>query len=343
MSILVSLVILAISLVAILLGAALFTNGIEWLGKKLNLSEGTVGSILAAVGTALPESMIPIIAIISGLTGAQVEYAAHVGVGAILGAPFMLGTLAFFVVGVSAILFKKRSQGASLTVDSSVFERDIRFFIVVYALAISMSFVHLQWLRYLGAMLLVILYTVYVYQTVRDGEAIGEEELDPLIFAKKSADPKIIIVVAQVLGALTLIVVGAKFFVDSLTSMATALNVSPLLLSLIIAPVATELPEKFNSIFWVRDGKDTLAMGNITGAMVFQSSMIPALGIAFTPWELSPSALLSVVLALISATIVYIYVKKRAQLRANVLIFSGSFYLLFLACVVMGLIFEWPL
>jgi cation:H+ antiporter len=193
------------------------------------------------------------------------------------------------------------------------------------------------------AILLVVLYTVYVYQTVKDGKSMGESELDPLLFAKKAAEPRTIIVVSQVLSALVLIVVGAKFFVNSLTDVATALNVSPLLLSLIIAPVATELPEKFNSIFWVRDGKDTLAMGNITGAMVFQSSMIPALGIAFTPWELSPSALLSVILALISVSIVYFYVKKRAQLKANVLIFSGSFYLVFLACVIMGLVFEWPL
>ncbi len=339
MSILLSLIILVISLVVILAGAGLFTNGIEWLGKKLKLSEGTVGSILAAVGTALPESMIPVIAIISG----HGEAASHVGIGAILGAPFMLGTLAFFVVGISALLFKKRAQGSSLTVDSAVFERDIRFFLIVYALAISMSFVNLQWVRYIVAILLVVLYTVYVYQTVKSGKTLDESELDPLIFAKKADDPRTAIVITQVLIALIGIVLGARLFVNALTDVAMVFNVSPLLLSLIIAPVATELPEKFNSIFWVRDGKDTLAMGNITGAMVFQSSMIPALGIAFTPWELSPSALLSVILALISVSIVYVYVKKRAQLKAKVLIFSGSFYLLFLACVIMGLVFNWPL
>ena len=38
-----------------------------------------------------------------------------------------------------------------------------------------------------------------------------------------------------------------------------------MLLALVIAPIATELPEKFNSLIWVRQGKDTLAMGNITG------------------------------------------------------------------------------
>ena len=56
--------ILIAAFLIILLGAELFTNSIEWFGRKLNLAEGAVGSVLAAVGTALPETMIPIIAIL---------------------------------------------------------------------------------------------------------------------------------------------------------------------------------------------------------------------------------------------------------------------------------------
>ncbi len=50
-------------LVVIVLSAELFTNGIEWLGQRLQLSEGVVGSVLAAVGTALPETLIPFVAV----------------------------------------------------------------------------------------------------------------------------------------------------------------------------------------------------------------------------------------------------------------------------------------
>ena len=61
--------ILVIALLVILIGAELFTNGIEWVGRKLDLAEGAVGSVLAAVGTALPETMIPIIAITVRVAG----------------------------------------------------------------------------------------------------------------------------------------------------------------------------------------------------------------------------------------------------------------------------------
>ena len=77
---------LFVSLIVILIAAELFVNAIEWLGKLLNLSEGAVGSVLAAVGTALPETLIPIIALVSG----NHESAEEIGIGAILGAPLML-------------------------------------------------------------------------------------------------------------------------------------------------------------------------------------------------------------------------------------------------------------
>ena len=111
--------ILAVAFVIILAGAELFTNGIEWFGRKLELAEGAVGSVLAAVGTALPETMIPIIAILSG-GGSEASHG--VGVGAILGAPFMLSTLAMFVTGV-AVLCVRRQTAAGRRRDAGRHER----------------------------------------------------------------------------------------------------------------------------------------------------------------------------------------------------------------------------
>ena len=51
------------SLLMILLASILFTNGIELLGHRLKMHQSAVGSVLAAVGTALPETVVPIIAI----------------------------------------------------------------------------------------------------------------------------------------------------------------------------------------------------------------------------------------------------------------------------------------
>src|SRR4029079_4267292 len=119
-------------------GAELFTNGIEWFGKKLGLAEGAVGSVLAAVGTALPETMIPIIAI---LFSGQ-EHSDEIGVGAILGAPFMLATLAMFVTGLAVLVqARHREAGAVMPFAPKVLWADVRTFVLTYGLAIAAAIV----------------------------------------------------------------------------------------------------------------------------------------------------------------------------------------------------------
>src|SRR5574338_340242 len=126
------LLILLLAFVVILAGAELFTNGIEWFGHKLGLAEGAVGSVLAAVGTALPETMIPIIAILF----ASQEHSDEIGVGAILGAPFMLATLAMFVTGLGVLYWRTRRQmGSAMKVDPRVLWMDIRYFFLAFGIA----------------------------------------------------------------------------------------------------------------------------------------------------------------------------------------------------------------
>jgi cation:H+ antiporter len=95
---------------------------VEILGGRLNLGQGAVGSVLAAVGTALPETMIPVVAILAAVfAGRNPETAGEIGIGAILGAPFMLATLAMFVVGASGLYFRgRRVNGAEIRCEGSL-------------------------------------------------------------------------------------------------------------------------------------------------------------------------------------------------------------------------------
>jgi len=313
---------LLVSLGIILAAAEVFTNGVEWLGKKLHLGEGAVGSILAAVGTALPETMIPVIAILFG-TG---EDASHIGIGAMLGA--------LFITGAAATIFKHKGESRTcMLCDTSIMKRDLHFFLLVYAVALATAFVPVRSLKLAIALGLVCAYLYYAYHTIRDGRSLGDSELNPLIFNKKNPDPSIVIVLVQILTALGAIVLGANLFVDNITTISQIWGVPSFILSLVIAPIATELPEKFNSITWVRQGKDTLALGNITGAMVFQSSVIPAIGILMTPWELSALALTSGILALIAASIVYLSLTKTGMIKPKTLMSAGSLYIIFFMTV----------
>jgi len=328
------LLILAAGLLVILAGANIFTNGIEWLGKRLNLSEGAVGSVLAAVGTAMPETMVPLIAILFGPGGNAHE----VGIGAILGAPFMLSTLAFGVVGVSKMVYCRSGEDRSINCKHSILMRDLRFFLLFYAAAVAAAFIPSHTLKVPVALALVAGYIYYVKKTLRDGDDLSEADLPPLTFWRKDLEPPLAVILVQIGFSLALIAGGANFFVGALSELAASIMVPALLLSLIITPVATELPEKFNSVIWVKGGKDTLAMGNITGAMVFQSSILPMIGILFTPWQLSPLAALSAGLAMLSSLIVYFFVKKQRVLKPLVMMYPVAIYGIFLFLVITTII-----
>lgn len=338
--------ILVIAFVVILAGAELFTNGIEWFGRKLELAEGAVGSVLAAVGTALPETMIPIIAILFGASAASNE----VGIGAILGAPFMLATLAMFVTGIAVVAVGRgRPSGDTMAVDTGVLAHDMRFFAIAYALAIGAAFLPLDpvWLKWIVAAVLLGIYAWYVKGHFEADPDVDASDLAPLRFHRldrsaQRADPavpRLRIVNLQVLVALGLIVVGAIAFVNAIDHLAEQWHINGTLLALVIAPIATELPEKFNSIIWIRAGKATLAMGNITGAMVFQATIptVVALVFASTTWAVAPGtyvAFASAAIAFLSSAAIFIPMSRSGRLRGRGLLVGGGFYLVYLALVI---------
>ncbi|AEG14032.1 sodium/calcium exchanger membrane region [Desulfofundulus kuznetsovii DSM 6115] len=326
------LALLLISLGVILVSAGFFTNGVEWLGRKLCLTEGAVGSILAAVGTAMPETVIPLIAILLG----SGEVGEEIGIGAILGAPFMLGTLALLISGGAVLVFRR----TRLEPDPHVIRRDLFFFLVVYTLAIAAAFLPRP-LKLVVALGLVVAYIYFVYETITKGRTLDQEEgeCEPLYLCKRVDNPPLVLVIVQVLLAFLGIVAGAKVFVDGVADLSAILGVPAFVFSLLVAPLATEMPEKFNSVIWLAQHKDTMALGNITGAMVFQSSVIPAIGIILTPWVLTETAFLSALLALASGLVTYLLLLRRGFLDARLLVaYGGVFYAAFVAAVLTGTI-----
>jgi cation:H+ antiporter len=324
-----SVFLLIVALAIILASAELFTNGVEWFGRRYDLGEGAVGSVLAAVGTALPETLIPVIAII--FTGGAA--AEDVGVGAILGAPFMLASLAMFVTGAAIIVFSllgRRSRDVRL--NEPVMRRDLSHFLIAYALAMAAGAIDVLALHYVLAAGLMLFYGYYVWETMKsEGDLEGETK--PLYFHRHPEMPHRRRIFLQIAVALGGIILGAEIFVEQVQVVSDSLGADPLLVSLLITPIATELPEKFNSVLWVRNGKDTLALGNITGAMVFQSTFPVSIGLVFTTWKLDPVALVSGVLALVSGLVFYVTLRVAHRMTWWSIAGAGSMYFVYIAYV----------
>ena len=325
--------ILLISFAVILAGSEMFTNGVEWAGHHLSLSEAAVGSLLAAVGTALPETLIPAVALIMsrGVPGAHSE----VGVGAIVGAPLMLSTIALFVMGVAALGFRRRRGRIALRVPRVDARRDLAFFLPVFIATVLLGMANLPAAaRYaLGAILLAVYasYAVVILKLRRSAETEVEHGLHlERMLGGNPFDPRGRSTVMQVLIGVVAILIGAYVFVDQIVFLSQHANLSPGVLSLILSPLATELPEKYNAVVWIRQSKDNLALANITGAMVFQSCIPVALGLVFTPWHLSSAELLGGAIAVFSAALLYVNLRD-GELGTPTLIVGGVAYAVFIA------------
>ena len=249
------------SVIITLAGCHLFTNGIEWLGKRLNISEGAVGSVFAAVGTTLPETSIPIIAIFFGAGREQAE----VGLGAILGAPFMLSTLVLPILALLLLLYARLGKRtATFKLNYGDVRVDIMFFLASYVLALTCAVIPSSLFHGVVAVVLIGLYGYYMKLkfSADDGETEGGSALEPLLFARRSPRPSYVVIGGQGIVGLLGLVGGAHLFVTAASSISAEMHVSPLIFALLIAPLATELPEMSNSFLWLYRKKDRLAVGN---------------------------------------------------------------------------------
>jgi len=328
---------LVAAFLVILVGAELFTNAVEWFGHQLGLAEGAVGSVLAAVGTALPETMIPLVAIVFGVG----SHSDEVGVGAILGAPFMLATLAMFVTGMAVVArARHRSGDDRVVVDARILGHDVQVFGLIYGFAIAVAFLpaDLAVPRWLAAIVLIGAYGWYVRGHLM-AEAVEEEaSLAPLRLERfdrgrihGARAPRLRIVVVQLLAALAAIIGGAVIFVGAVEALARSVGFDETLLTLVIAPIATELPEKLNSVIWIGRGKDTLALGNITGAMVFQAAIPTSIALLFasSQWSIGSGswvAFASAGVAFVSTALIFIPMIRTGRLGGRRLLVGGAMY-----------------
>jgi cation:H+ antiporter len=331
-----SVLLLALSFAVILAGALLFTNAVEWLGHRLSLGEGAVGSLLAAVGTAMPETLIAIVALIGAAEGAD-----QVAIGAIVGAPFLLATLAMGLVGLFVYLYReRRDQGLELSAHGPTLERDLVFFLIFFAVSLALAWGAPGALRIPVGIAVILAYVFYIRRTLLGGGDVQDHAtLNPLIFERRPerrTDPGALLCTIQLLVGLGAMVGGAHLFVEELLHIAESLGVEAVVLALILAPLATELPEKVNSFFWVREGKDSLALGNITGAMVFQSTIPVGIGLVFTDWELSANAALSIVLGLVGGFLAYEALHRRGRFELPVVVAWFALYAAYIAVVALS-------
>lgn len=276
-----SIALLVGSAVAIYLASELFVNAVEHLGRLLRVGTLAVGTVLAAIGTALPESVVTGVAVTRG--GSD-----EIGMGAALGGPLALTTIAYAAVGL-ALLARRQSLPRIRTRSLA---RDQAVFLGLFAVELGLGLVAFAWKPWLGLAFFAC-YAVYVTRELRSGSAGHEEHEAETLRLTRTTDPGLPAVLLQTVATLAVVFLASQVFVGRLGWAGQELGLAPAVVALLLSPVATELPEVMNALIWARQGKAQLALSNISGSMMVQVTVPGGLGIAFTNWELERPLVLS--------------------------------------------------
>ncbi len=318
--------------VVIYLACEWFINAVEWLGVQLNVGPIAVGTILAAVGTALPESVVTLVAVTFG----GGPHGDDIGVGAALGGPLVVGTIAYATVGATLMVRRRnasrrqatlasvpdtsqpdeppalpvQTDGALVGINHRQLARDQIWFLAIFVVKVGLGLVVFSIKPWLGLAFFAA-YAVYFWQELRRGGPSAAEELKPLKLQPHRAVPSRIAVLAQTLTTLALIFAASQVFVGQLEWAGPALGMPPVVVALLLSPIATELPETMNALIWVRQGKTQLALANISGAMMIQATIPSGLGLLFTPWRFDTPLLLAGIAT--AAAVIYLLVLLRSR------------------------------
>jgi cation:H+ antiporter len=327
-------VILLACAVAIYLSCEWFVNAVEWLGLRLKIGPLAVGTVLAAFGTALPESVVTFVAVVFG-SGPEQK---NIGVGAAMGGPLALATAAYGVTGFMVLTHRRRTAGASPAGredlgDTAKLARDQRWFLVIFVVKVTLGLVTFAFKPWLG-LLFFAAYGVYFWRELRaEGTADETVEVEPLRLQRHRETPATWAVVTQALVTLAIIFVASQLFVHALEAIGPMLGLPAAVTALLLSPIATELPEIMNAIIWVRQGKTHLALANISGAMMIQATVPSGLGILFTTWRFDGPLLLSGIVTIV-AMLFLLLALSSGRFTSKTLTWAAAFYGVFAVCLI---------
>ncbi len=317
---------LVVSAAAIYVACEYFVNGIEWCGRKLKLGATATGTVLAAFGTALPESAVTFVAVIFGKT----PEARDIGVGAALGGPLVLATIAYAVVGAALWSNRRKLRRADriIRVDHRRLARDQSWFLAIFVVKAGLGLVAFSIKPWLGIGFL-LAYAAYARGEMRRIDGAPEDEsLEPLKLQPRHAEPSWGWVAIQTAGSLLLIAVASRLFVGRLEDLGVLLGLPAHLIALVLSPVATELPETVNALIWVRQGKERLALANISGSMMIQATVPSSLALFATPWLFDAPLIVASGVTILAVGYLW-WLFREGRVDAVRLLPAGLFYAVF--------------
>ena len=293
MTIFLNILFFVLGIVFLIKGADFFVSGASSIAKKLKISTLIVGLTIVAIGTSLPEFSVSLTSAISKNT--------DLSVGNIVGSNMLnilliLGTVAI----VSPIPIKSTSRKIELP-----FLLATTLILLLFSLDVILDGANVNIISRVESLLLLVLFILYLFILVLNARKSRRAEINSEeIYEKKEKDLKIWQIIIYIIFGLSAVVFGGECVSSTAEYMALKLGMSEALVGLTVVAIGTSLPELMTSIVAAKKGENDIAIGNIVGSNIINTSFILGAVGTISPINVS-SVILIDLLVLVIATIVF--------------------------------------
>jgi cation:H+ antiporter len=260
-----ALLVFALGAAALIAGADLLVRGAARLAAVLGLSALVIGLTVVSYGTSAPELAV---SVASALRGDP-----DIALGNVVGSNIFN---VLVILGISAAI-------APLAVAHQLVRLDVPLMLLVSVLASALAYDG-RLSRAEGVVLLLgaVAYTALAVSVGRRESAVVQAEyraVEAALVGPPARSPRAIAGHGlMIVGGLALLVVGARWLVQSAVAVARELGVSELVIGLTIVAAGTSLPEVATSVVAAVRGERDIAVGNVVGSNIF--NLLAVLGLA---------------------------------------------------------------
>lgn len=261
-----------LGVVVLVISAEKFVEGAAALAKRLGLPALLIGMLVIGFGSSMPEMVISALSAYGGNPGLALGNAIGSNISNIA-----------LILGLTAII-------SPIAVGSSVLRRELPYLAVVTAVLAALLYLDGELSRFDGALLMVIfaammIWSIYLGLKTEDDALAAEIEkelAEPLSMAR---------CLSYTIIGLIFLVLSSRILVWGGVEIATNLGVSDLIIGLTIVAIGTSLPELAASIAAVKKNEHDLALGNVIGSNMFNTTIVIGITGTIAPTALEPEVL----------------------------------------------------
>jgi len=261
-----------IGIVLLVFSADKFVDGAAAAAKRAGLPPLLIGMLVIGFGSSMPEMVI------SGLSASQGNS------GLALGNAFGSNiTNIALILGLTAAI-------SPIRVESSILRRELPLLAFVTLTAAALLYVDGA-LNRTDGWLLIGLFVVIMAWSIHAGVNNKTDHLAVMVEQELQVPMSMPRAITYVVFGLILLVISSQILVWGGVEIARALGISDLIIGLTVVAVGTSLPELAASIAAVRKNEHDLALGNIIGSNLFNTSIVIGITGTIGPTILEPGIL----------------------------------------------------